>query len=95
MCEIEDTVDGSPDDERPVGAVPQTAQQEDNQLVTDPFGFGDTIATKRDVEIVTEPGGEGDVPTFPEVRYRSREIWEIEVVTKVDTEEFCGAACDI
>ena len=35
------------------------------------------------------------MPTFPEVRYRRREIREIEVVAKVDAEEFGGAARDV
>ncbi len=69
MGEIEDTMDGSPDDECPVGTMPEAAQQEDDDLVADPFRFGDAIATKRDVEIVTEPGGQGDMPPFPEVWY--------------------------
>ncbi len=64
-------------------------------MVADPFRFGDAIAAKRDVEIVTEPRGQGDMPPFPEVWYRGREVWEIEVVTKVDTEEFRGPSGDI
>ena len=59
-------MDGAPEDERPVGAVPEAAQKEDDQLVADPFRLADAIAAQRDVEIIAEPGGEGDMPTFPE-----------------------------
>ena len=86
MHKIENAVDGSPKDERPVGTVPKAAQKEDNQLVADPFRLADAIAAQRDVEIVAEPRGEGDVPSFPEVRYRRREVWEIEVVAQVYAE---------
>ena len=57
MGEIEDTVDGTPEDERPVGAMPEAAQKEDDELIANPFCFGDTVTAKRNIEIVTEPGG--------------------------------------
>ena len=80
MSEIENAMDGAPEDEGPIGTVPKSAQQEDGELVADPFRFGNTVAPQRDVEIVAKPTSERDVPSFPKVRYGSREVWEIEVV---------------
>ena len=69
MGEIEDAMYGAPEDERPVGSMPKSAQEEDDELIADPFRFAYAIASQRDVEIVSEPCGQGDVPPFPEVGY--------------------------
>src|SRR5579863_9511498 len=60
-------VDRAPDDEGPVGAMPQAAKQHGGHQV----GIGAhaplAVAAEGYVEVVAQPGAEADVPAAPEV----------------------------
>ena len=68
--EIE-SVESAPDDKRPVGAMPQPAQQKRHDEVEIPSRPQDTIAAKRDVEVVAKPRRKRDMPPRPESIPRS------------------------
>src|SRR5215472_15061311 len=78
------SVEGAPDDEGPVGAVPEAAQQEDDGQVEEVAAQRDPIAAQRYVDVVPEPGGERDVPAGPELGDRLGQIGSIEVLHQLD-----------
>ena len=76
-------MEGAPEDEGPVGTVPQTAEQEDDHDVERPTANAHTTAAKGDIEIVAEPAGERDVPAVPELADATAEVGGAEVVHEV------------
>ena len=85
----------SPGEEGPVGAVPETAEQEDDEGVAYDFGLADAAAAEGDIDVVAEPGGEGDVPAAPELGDVAAEVGHVEVAPQADTEEFGAADGDV
>ena len=47
---------GSPNQECPIGAMPKTAQQEDDERVPDNLRLGASASPHRDVNVIPEPG---------------------------------------
>ena len=88
-------MDAAPDDEGPVGPVPEPGDEEDDEDVADGLGLGDAGSAKGDVEVVSEPGGEGDVPTPPELGDVAGEVGELEVGHQLEAEELGGADGDV
>lgn len=86
---------GAPGNECPVGAMPEAADQENDEGVADDLGLGATASSQGDVEIVPEPGGEGDVPSTPEFGDIAAEVGNVEVSLQADAEEFGGADGDV
>ena len=78
---------GSPDNESPVGPVPQSTHQEDDERVPYDLCLRATAAAERNVYIIAEPGRQGNVPTSPEFSDISAEIWHIEVPHQLDTKQ--------
>ncbi len=80
----EETVKGAPEDECPVGPMPQPAQQHDERQVH--IGAPRTlpVSTQRNVKIIAQKGAEGDVPAPPEIRDALRAIGGIEVLDKLE-----------
>lgn len=95
----QESVVGSPSDERPVGTVPEARQQEDNERIANDDGFpvrlfvayavgyGGAAATQGDIDVIAEPCGERDMPTPPKLRYVATEIRYVEVAHQFDTEQ--------
>ena len=48
-------MDAAPNDERPVGAVPKSAHEEDDKDVPYGLPFAHARSAQRDVEVVAEP----------------------------------------
>ena len=88
-------MNASPDDEGPVGPVPEPGDEEDDEDVADGLGLGDAGPAKGDVEVVAEPGGEGDVPAPPELGDVAGEVGELEVGHQLEAEELGGADGDV
>ena len=91
----EQGVDAAPDDEGPIGPVPEPGDEEDDEDVADGLGLGDAGSAEGDVEVVAEPGGEGDVPTPPELGDVAGEVGELEVGHQLEAEELGGADGDV
>ena len=88
-------VDAAPSDERPIGAVPKTAHEEDDEDVADGLPLADARTAERDVEVVAEPRRERDVPAPPKLRDVAREVRRLEVGHELDAKEFGGADGDV
>ena len=80
-------MEGAPDDEGPVGPVPQSAHQEDDERVTDNLRLRAAAAAQRNIHVIPEPGGQGNVPTPPEFGDIPAEIRDVEVPHQLDTEQ--------
>ena len=89
------SVDAAPDDEGPVGAVPKSAHEEDDEDVADGLPFAHARTTQRNVEVIAEPGGQRDVPTPPELCDIAGEVGRLEVGHELDAKEFGGADGDV
>ncbi len=85
----------APDDVRPVGAVPQAADQKGEEQVERPARLGHPVASQRDVHVVAEPGGQGDVPAPPEFRDGTGEVGMVEVFHQLHTHHLRRPKCDI
>ncbi len=81
----------APGDEGPVGPVPESADQEDDEGVADDLGLRAAAAAQGDVHIVPEPGGEGDVPSAPELGDVAAEVGNVEVLHRPDAEQLARA----
>ena len=64
---LADAVVGSPEDEGPRSAVPQTAEEHGHEDVDGDPPLGPPVAAERYVQIVPQPERQGDVPPAPEV----------------------------
>ena len=49
---------GTPSQECPIGAMPKSAQQEDDERVPDNLRLGTPAPPHRDVNVIPEPGGQ-------------------------------------
>ena len=78
---------GAPGDERPVGAVPEAAQEEDDKGVAHHLGLRYAAAAQGDVDIIAEPSRQGDVPATPELGDVAAEVRHVEVAHQLDTEK--------
>ena len=84
-------VEESPKDKGPGCAMPETADEEDDEDVADVFYFSDAATAERDVEVALEPAHEGHVPAAPEVGDVGGEVGEGEVAWEADAKEFAEA----
>lgn len=85
----------APGDEGPVGAVPETRQQEDDERVAHHLGFRDTATAQRDIDVIPEPSRQRDVPTPPELGDVAAEIRHVEVAHQPDPKELRRSDGDV
>ena len=85
----------APGDERPVRAVPETRQQEDDEGVPDDLGLRDATAAQGDVDIIPEPSRQADVPPAPELGDVATEVGYVEVAHQLDPEELRRSDGDV
>ena len=74
-----DKIQESPEDKRPVRAVPEAGEQPDDQKIKDMSCFGHSVAAERNIDIISEPAAEGNMLFSPEFLDRFRGIRIIEV----------------
>src|SRR5216684_1236620 len=79
-------MDGTPNDECPVCAVPKSAQEHDHSKVQVGAARSFLVAAERDVEVVAEPGGKRNVPAAPKVCDAFGEIGAGEVFRNFEAE---------
>ena len=85
----------SPNNECPVGTVPKSADDENNEHVPDAHPCTGPAAAEGNIEIVAKPGREGDMPAPPEFGNIPGEVGEGEVLHQVEAEKSCGADRDV
>ena len=76
----------SPDDEGPVRAVPEAAEQHRQHQVDVGAELRAAVAAERNVEIVAQPRRQRDVPATPEIRKADRRVRHAEVVGQREAE---------
>ena len=81
-------MEGAPGDECPIRAVPKAAEQENHERISDDLRLRTPATAQRDIHIIPEPGGQGDVPAAPELRDITAEIRHVEVLHRLEAEEF-------
>ena len=69
----------TPNDERPIRAMPKTTQQKDDKSVPNDFRFAYSAATQWDIHIIPEPCRQRDVPPAPKLGNVAAEIRNVEV----------------
>src|SRR6267142_1185808 len=89
-----DTVDASPDDESPIGAVPQTAEKHGQHQIDVGALLAKAITTEADVKVVAKPSTEADVPAPPEVLQTLRKVRLAKVDHEMEAHELRAAAGD-
>lgn len=82
-------MDEAPQHKSPIGAMPETADQENEKCVSDRIPFAISRPTKRDVQVVSEPSRKRDVPTTPELGDVSREIGHLEIGHQSNAKQAC------
>ena len=82
-------------DEGPVGAVPETRQQEDDEGVAHHLGLRDTAAAQGDVDVIPEPSRQADVPPAPELGDVATEVGHVEVAHQLDPEKLRRSDGDV
>ena len=70
----------TPQNEGPRGTVPDTRNEKYKEKIEKMSEFSNTRATERDINIIGEPRAQGNMPSSPKILYRSRSIWEIEIL---------------
>ena len=88
-------VNASPNNEGPIGAVPKSTHQEDDEDVADRFPLAHARTAQWDVEVIAEPRRKRDVPTTPEFRNVAGEVGRLEVGHELDAKELGGADGDV
>src|SRR5687768_15055100 len=88
-------VEGAPHHERPVRAVPESAEQKRYEKVEIPARFCHAIPAERDVYVVAEPRGERYVPSGPELADRARKVRTVEVPHETESHHLRGAERDV
>src|SRR5438093_684354 len=86
---------GSPDNERPRGPVPDAGDHHGQEHVAIGAPRAAAAATQREIEIILEPGGQADVPAIPEITQTGGSIWIVEVEHEAKTHELGNAASHI
>ncbi len=87
VADQQQAVPGAPRRERPVGAVPEAAQDHGGHQVEAPARGRAAVAPERDVEVVAQPERQRHVPAAPEVARRHRLVRAVEVLGQLDPEQ--------
>ena len=75
--------------------MPETAQQENDERITDYLRLGATTPTHGDIDIVSKPGRQRNVPSTPEFSDIATEIRHVEITHQLDPEQLCSAYGDV
>ena len=59
----------TPDNEGPIGTVPESTDNKSNHKIGIPTEPGAAISPQSDIKIVAKPGGERNVPSLPKFSY--------------------------
>lgn len=78
----------SPNDKGPVGPMPETAHQKDDEGISDHLRLTDTAAAQRNIDVIPKPRRQRDVPPTPKLCNVTAEIRHIEVAHQFDAEQF-------
>ena len=77
---------GAPQDECPIRAVPEPAEQEHHDEIAVGLCVASAVAAERNVKIVAQPRRQGHVPATPELGNRQRRIGHAEIARECESE---------
>src|SRR6476660_931974 len=80
-------IEETPNQERPVRAMPKSADNENNKRIPDFHPHAAFAAAKWNVQIIAEPGRERNVPSAPEFGNVAREIRERKISQELNPEK--------
>ncbi len=80
-------IEGSPGDEGPVGTVPESADDEYDEDISDGHALRSAASAKGDIEVIAKPGREAYMPAAPEFGNVAGEVWVGEVLHEVESKE--------
>src|SRR5436190_2113745 len=80
-------VQRAPGHERPVRAVPESAEEHRKHQVPVRTPRAAAISSEGDVEVIAQPAGKRDVPARPEFAEAAREVRPVEVDAEVEAED--------
>ena len=75
----------TPNDERPVGTMPDTTHQEGHEDIPIVSDLAATVAAQGDVDVLCEPSSQGDMPPLPKVSNAYGKIRSSEIVGQIET----------
>lgn len=90
-----DAVQEAPDDKRPVGAMPESADSEGHHEVQVPARLGNPVSAHGIIDIIPELGGQRDMPAAPEFRDRFGVIRIVEILHQPEPEDPSRADGDV
>src|SRR3954453_22185730 len=79
-------MEAAPDDERPIGTVPQAAEKHGSHQRRVAARLAVPVSAERDVEIIAKPARQSDVPAAPKIGEADRSIRKAEIVRHGKTE---------
>ena len=77
----------APSNECPIRAVPETAQEENDESVPNDFPFTHSAAAQRDIHIIPKPSRQRNMPPAPKLSNVPAEIRHIEVPHQLNAEQ--------
>src|SRR5262249_24904331 len=83
------SVNHSPDDKMPGGAVPEAAQRHGDEEVQTRAPRARAAATQRNIAVIAESSGQRDVPAPPELGDAGGEIRHVKVLSQLVAERVC------
>src|ERR1700736_1124068 len=85
------TVQQTPNDEGPGGAVPETAEKHNNDEINRGTDWSDLIAAERNVKVVAQKCGKRNVPASPEIGKTNGCVGKTEIILQMKAEAERGA----
>ena len=70
----------APENEGPVCAVPEAAEEKDDQFIQTFAQSSAASAAQGDVQVIPKPGGKGYVPSAPEIRNADSNIGILKIL---------------
>ena len=72
-------MDDPPDDEGIVGAVPEAAEQKDQEDIDLGSDLSPAVSAQGEIYVLSEESGQGDMPALPEIVNGERPVRGVEI----------------
>ena len=77
----------APNNESPIGTMPEAAQKEDHKSVPNDFSFAHSATAQGDINIIPKPSRQGNVPPAPKLSNVPTEIRHVEITHQFYAEQ--------
>lgn len=86
LCNDKEAMPQTPDNKRPVGTMPQTCAEKNDQLVAVGLCLSLPVSAQGDIQVFPKPSGKRDMLSAPEFLNAGRDVWIIKVFLEVKPE---------